>query len=616
MIILREISLGFGNQKLFDRINCTFELDKKIGVFGRNGSGKSTLLQVIAQQASLDEGSVDIKKNSKIGYMPQSVTLSSIKNVYDEAFTIFDHYTALEKKLASLELHLPEMDAADTSLLDEYIAIQEELSFFNRPQAEKNTHMILDGLGFEHRKTQSVNALSVGWKMRLVLAKLLLTNADFYLFDEPTNHLDLQTKEWFFSYLSASSFGYLLVTHDRHFLEHASNQIFYLENGKGKLFPGNFSTFLQKKEDEDSLRLQQYKQQQKEIAQKEKTINRFRASASKAKMAQSMIKKLESIERIEIEPLVPKVNFSFHLPVRPGRIILSIENLSFSYGQTPLFQQAKSTILRGKKVALVAPNGTGKTTLFNLITGKLSPQEGTITFGHNVEMAYFEQDQTLILDPKKTILEEVCHHNPGISETEIRTLLGSFLFPGDFVNKKINVLSGGEKNRVAMVKTLLKKANFLVLDEPTNHLDLHSKDILLQALQQYDGTMVVVSHDHDFIHNLADTILVLTQNGLEEFPGTYEEYLEKQKQAQSNAEHSLKNAHNPQTKTNHETLSYKQAKKFERRIEELEKKRDSLYAKQFSFSYGSEEYISIEKQVDAIKQQLEELYSSWESSIE
>ncbi len=361
--------------------------------------------------------------------------------------------------------------------------------------------------------------------MRLVLAKLLLQEADFYLFDEPTNHLDIVTKEWFFDFIKNGRFGFLLVSHDRYYLDKACDYIFELERGKGKWFVGNFSQYILQKEQQQAIIQASYERQQKDIAQKQKTIERFRASATKAKMAQSMIKQLDKVELIEVEPPLPTIKLQFPTIQRSGTTVLSFENLKQVFDNKVIFQNINGQIQRGEKIALVAPNGTGKTTLFNNLTGKYKLTEGLVKFGHNVNYAIFEQDQNRALDPNNTIYREVLNACPDISEAVIRGFLGSFLFSGESIHKKISVLSGGEKNRVAMVKVLLQKANFLLLDEPTNHLDLYAKDVLLQALKQYEGTLLIVSHDHSFLQGIATCIWELTPQGIHAYPGTYESYL-------------------------------------------------------------------------------------------
>jgi ATP-binding cassette subfamily F protein 3 len=467
------------------------------------------------------------------------------------------------------------------------------------------------------QQQQTVDTLSVGWKMRVILAKLLLQKADFYLFDEPTNHLDITTKEWFLSFLQEANFGFLLVTHDRHFLEKACTTIFELERGKGTMYYGNFSFYIEQKEQRQAALITAHNRQQRDIERKQATIDRFKASASKAKMAQSMIKKIEKMEIIEIEPTLPTVSFQFPPTERAGRVVLTLKDISYAFGAKKLFSNASCEILRGQKVALVAPNGTGKTTLFNVITGKLPLQQGSIEFGYNVKTAFFEQEQARVLNPDNTILEEVTNACSNISDSVIRSFLGSFLFHGDDIYKKIKVLSGGEKNRVAMLKVLLQKANFLLLDEPTNHLDLYSKEVLLQALQQYDGTMLFVSHDHTFIQNLATGILELTQHGLHYYPGTLEEFLDdkKRKQAVVPQKNSVVHSETLPIIQQDNKLMAKKIKQLEATISRLEHKEQKLMNKLEAVEYGTTQYRDLMHKIEITQKELAASMQEWEKTV-
>ncbi len=617
MIVIRDLSLAWGAQTVFDDVNVTFGDDQKIGVVGRNGAGKSTLLKVIAGLIQPDDGKILINGAKKIAYMPQEMVLLSEKNIFDEVFSIFDHYIKLEKRQTEIEQLLKEPHEQTEQLLAEYSTNTDELSYFNKFEATKRAETILKGLGFSDY-SQPVSTLSVGWKMRIVLAQLLLQKADFYLFDEPTNHLDLSTKEWFFEFLNHGSFGFLLVSHDRHYLEKGCDRIFELESGAGTLYVGNFTDYVKQKEQQRAIKQVSFERQQREIARKQATIDRFRASASKAKMAQSMIKQLEKIERIEVEPVLPTVTFSFPPVTRSGNIVLEVKNLTYRLPDRVLFNSISCEITRGQKVALLAPNGTGKTTFFNLITGKYPLQQGTVTFGHNVTTAFFEQDQTRALNKNNTILEEVSQACQNVSEGAMRGLLGSFLFPGDDVYKKISVLSGGEKNRVAMVKVLLQKANFLLLDEPTNHLDIYAQEVLLQALKQYEGTILLVSHDHDFIQKLANHILELTPTNMYSYSGTYEEYrMQKQqssvtKKSEAQPEKITSND-TPKTSSKESFALRKKANMLEAKIDKLEQERITLMTTIGELTYGTQEYNAIENRFKELERLINQTTREWES---
>ncbi len=624
MIIIRDGQLELGTHSIFDDLNCTFQGDQKIGIVGRNGAGKSTLLKVIAGTLQLTGGSIQRDKTQKIAYMPQEMVLQSAQSVFDETFTVFDHYTKLEQRITELETLLEEQSEHSSDYVEEYVKLQEQLAHFDKLAAQLKAREILTGLGFKTEMLQTpVNQLSVGWKMRVVLAQLLLQDADFYLFDEPTNHLDIVAKEWFFHFLKNGSFGYALVTHDRYFLEHACPLIFELERGKGTFYYGNLSYYLAQKEERRAHALAARTRQEKEIDKKQQTIERFRASASKAKMAQSMMKQLERIELVEVEPVLPSIHLSFPPVDQPGQIVLTLHNVRHTFDGKELFSHVNGEIRRGEKVALIAPNGVGKTTLFELIQGKLKLQGGSIEFGHKVKTAFFEQDQTRVLDNRATIFDEVQNSCLDVSQQTVRAFLGSFLFSGDQIEKKIGVLSGGERNRVAMVKVLLKKSNFLLLDEPTNHLDMYAQDILLQALQQYQGTILIVCHDHDFIQRLATRILELTPQGLQSYNGTYEEYLYFKKTMQpAQAQPTIapiKQEKNEPVSENEQSgkelfLLRKQAAQLESKINKIEKELKELTLQFANMEYGSAPYQKAEKRFKDAQKELSHFLAEWEQA--
>jgi ATP-binding cassette, subfamily F, member 3 len=625
MIQLKNISLSFGTQVIFDAISCYFSEDQRIGLVGRNGTGKSTLLKIIAGQLQPCSGTVSIGKDKKIAYMPQEMVLQSDKSVFDEAFSVFDEYIKLEEKKNKLEDILESSQCSEDDV-EQYSVIQEKLALFDRSNAEKKTDYLLKGLGFKTEHfTKRVQELSVGWKMRLVLVQLLLQDADFYLFDEPTNHLDIVSKKWFFDFLSQARFGFLLVSHDRYYLEKGCEYIVELERGKSNLFTGNFAQYLIKKEQQRIILQSSFERQQKEIAQKQETIERFRYSATKAKMAQSMIKQLDKIERIEVEPLLPTIKLNFPQSERAGAVVLSLRDIKHCFNNTVLFQDVAIDIQRGEKIALVAPNGTGKTTLFNLIASKYALQQGSIHFGHNVHYSIFEQDQLQVLKPSNTIYEEVLDACSSISESTIRTFLGSFLFSGDDIYKKIKVLSGGERNRVAMIKVLLQKANLLLLDEPTNHLDLYSKEVLLQALQQYSGTIFLVSHDHDFLNKLATRVLELTPEGLQSYSGNYDDYLEHKRHIESaqvkDASNSVKEPQKSkeQSEVINKIALQKEVVNSERKIAQLEKDIKKIYelfeTHEANGTNSGETYNKLVAKFAATQASLNEHMEKWEQLL-
>ena len=617
MIILNNISLEFGDQIIFDDISCNIDKSDKIGLVGRNGSGKSTLLKVISDQHGLDGGDMSIEKGMKIGYMPQEIVLNSSKNIFEETFSVFKEIDELSIECHRLEKKISKSENSSADV-ERYADIQHRLLEFDVDKSKLETEKILCGLGFKKEQfNDSVSELSVGWRMRIVLAKLLLQKADFYLFDEPTNHLDIVTKDWFLNFLKNSDFGFMLVCHDRYFLDHLCSKIFELEGGRGNLYHGNYSSHLNQKEERTRILKQKAAQQEKEIAQKMRTIERFRASASKSRMAQSMLKEVQKIEKIEIDSESRFLNFRFPPIKRSGRIVLKVDKVSNSFGDKKTFSNIGFEVERGEKVAIVAPNGVGKTTLFNLITGKLPLQNGTVEFGHNVKPAFFEQDQDKVLNKNNTVFDEV-ESSCLTSESRmlVRKFLGAFLFSGDDVYKKIGVLSGGEKNRVAMVKVLLKNANCLLLDEPTNHLDIQSKEILLNALQQFKGTILFVSHDRDFLDKLATRIFELSPDKIVSYSGNYESYLyhKSKNEMEEDSSCSVKTLDSAKRKpvAGIDHKSRKKIRNLESKIDSLEKEIKDLTSKLEFLEYGSDKFTKIYEVLQNKQKELDDKVREWE----
>ncbi|HBS47745.1 TPA: hypothetical protein DEO28_02080 [Candidatus Dependentiae bacterium] len=630
MIKAENLCLNFGQQIIFDHISFNFSSEDKIGLVGRNGSGKSTLLKILSKKQIIDEGKITTASRTKIAYLPQEVVLVSNKSILDETLNSFEELFTLKEELDELENRIENLKEDEKGHAIERMAfIQSELFNNDFDRLVVDAKKILIGLGFKQEDfTKSVEHLSGGFKMRVVLAKLLLQNADFYLFDEPTNHLDIVTKDWFLYFLKNAKFGFLLVCHDKYFLDNICDYIYELDRGKGRIFQGNYSQFLQQKEGEKAALEVAFEQQQRDIKKKMETINRFRAKASKASMAQSMLRSLEKVERIQIGTEQGKIKLNFQDFVKPGKVVLKAENLSKKYNDHYIFKNVSFELLRDEKAAIVAANGVGKTTLLNLISQKLKSDSGSFEFGHNVKFVTFEQDQEKVLDKKNTVLEE-CEKATKTSQqrAKIRSMLGAFLFSGDDVYKKIAVLSGGEKNRVAMVKVLLQDANFLILDEPTNHLDLESKDNLLQALQQYPGTVLFVSHDRNFLDNLATKILELTPDGLFGYSGNYEDYLyQKEHQSkdkvikESNLQVKGFSKKEDHKKDFSETkdLKSKQHKllNLEKKIASLEKEKAETVQLFEKFPYGTREFDSVTAKLQEIEKQLLQQLEMWQKLFE
>lgn len=578
MIQLQNVSLELGGQEIFHDVTCAINRGERIGVIGRNGAGKSTLFKLIARRIAPTSGELSIERGIRIGYLPQEEVLSSSETVFDE--------------VASLDSH----------------------------EKIQKTHEVLTGLGFtDDMLYKPVRELSTGWKMRCALAKLLLTEADIYLFDEPTNHLDIVTQQWFLEMLSSLRQGFLLISHDRAYLEKSCNHIIEIERGRVTKYTGNLQAYLTYKEIQQENARATRSRQEKEISRKQANVDRMRASALTARQAQSMLKQIERIELVEVEPPLPTISVRFPQPTRSGTIVLTVSNLAYGVGGRTIFQGISTEIERGQRVAIVAANGVGKTTLINCIAGKYAPTAGSIKFGHNVRWALFEQDQARVLDPHKTVFEEVRDNCPEPTNLDIRTILGSFLFSGDDIDKKIQVLSGGEKNRVAMIKVLLQRANFLILDEPTNHMDLYAKDILRQALQQYDGTILFVSHDIDFVNRLATDIIELTPTSAHRYNGNYDEFcILKSHQSSATEPKSAEKVQQKKTQPMPESElrdMRKEITALERTIERLERDHEKLAVQLGEHPYGSAEYTKILTRYRDAQQKLQEATASWEVLI-
>jgi ATP-binding cassette subfamily F protein 3 len=511
--------------------------------------------------------------------------------------------------------------------------VQPEEIAGNQAQAKR----MLMGLGFSAAMCeQGVDQLSVGWRMKVILAKLLMQKADFYLLDEPTNHLDLFAKDWFLKFLKSAPFGFLLVCHDKYFLNTLCTNIFELENGNGTMYKGNYDAYEIQKKERNAQQKTAYELQQRDLAKKRATAERFRASATKASMAQSMFKAIEKTVLLK-PPVEDRTRVSIHFPPmeKSAREVLLVQHVSKHFGEKTIFQNTSFHIERGQKVALVAPNGMGKTTLLKLIIGEYPPETGRVLFGDKVSPAFFAQEDT-VLKPNNTIWEEIANTAAAKAtattknEQQLRAFLGAFLFSGDDVYKKISVLSGGEKNRVRMVKTLLQNSNFLILDEPTNHLDIPSKEVLLAALQKYPGTILFVSHDHDFINKLATETLDLTPEGATLYKGNYQDCLAQKEQVlklagqgQSGSQaHAASPNHTNTTQANAKPekpgASFEQRKKvrrMEEKIERTEKTIAALSEELTQLPWGSGQHHACSQKLEAAKGTLKQAQADWESLV-
>ncbi|MBZ5602155.1 MAG: ABC-F family ATP-binding cassette domain-containing protein [Acidobacteriia bacterium] len=529
MIQLQGAGKRFGPKILFENCDWLITPRERTGLVGANGTGKSTLLKILGGMESLDYGSMTAMKGITQGYLPQDGLTLSGKTVFAECMSVFADLREMERDLEKLHQALGELDPASA----EYSAAADRLhhidtEFRNRDgyAIEAQVGTVLDGLGFRKedwmRRTEE---FSGGWQMRLALAKLLLEKPNMLLLDEPTNHLDLEARNWLEQYLVNYPHAYVLISHDRYFLDVTVNKTVEIWNKQVHFYSGNYDKYLAQKTERRAQLEAAYRNQRDRIEQLEAFINRFRYQATKAKQVQSRIKELEKIERIEIPPDEQTIHFSFPQPKPSGRIVAEFKDVSKSYGPKHVFSGANFIVERGDRIALVGINGAGKSTLIKLLAGTEPLTSGSYTLGHNALPDYFAQDQYKELDPNARMLDDLGNAAPRSTVTQLRTLLGCFLFSDDDVFKKIGVLSGGERNRYALARMLLAPSNFLLLDEPTNHLDMRAKDVLLDALKRYSGTVVFVSHDRYFIDNLATRIFEIEAGHVHVYPGNYEDYL-------------------------------------------------------------------------------------------
>lgn len=528
MIAINNLTFEIGARALYDDANWHIKPGEKIGLIGANGTGKTTLLKIIVGDYTPTSGTISMAKDIKIGYLNQDLlSYQSDKSILHVAMEAFERQNQLHTEIESLLKKL-ETDYSD-DLLNKLSDKQQEFEALDGYNIEYRAHEIMAGLGFSEADThRTLSEFSGGWRMRVMLARILLQSPDILLLDEPTNHLDLPSIKWLESYLQAFEGAIVIVSHDRYFLDRVVKKI--VESRKGKLIPyaGNYSFYIEEKSLREEIQSGQFKNQQAKIKQEERLIERFRAKASKAKMAQSRIKALEKMERVDdVDDDNPSVNFSFKFSKQSGRHVIRIEDLTKSYPGVPIVKNATATIEKGDKIALIGANGRGKSTVLKIIAGADKNNfTGMCEAGHNVTQTFFAQHQLEALHLENTIIQELQAFAPKHTETELRSILGCFLFTGDDVFKKIKVLSGGEKSRVALAKALTADANFLILDEPTNHLDIASVNILISALQQYEGTFIVVSHDRYMLDNVANKIWFIEDQEIKEYPGTYAEYEE------------------------------------------------------------------------------------------
>lgn len=577
MITLLNVTKQFGNKILFK--NCSFQIGYKdrIGLIGPNGSGKTTFFRIILGEEPIDSGEILISKGLKIGYLPQEISRLNGDSILDEVLKELD-IVSIQKSIKRLEDKLSLIKDPDEQLKfsKEYALLQEQYNILGGYKVEAEAKRILKGLGFNDTNfTRSVSELSGGWLMRVSLAKILLKSPDLLLLDEPTNYLDLQSLIWLEEFLSNFQGAMIIVSHDRVFLNHIVNKIAEIDEEKINLYSGNYDIYLKEKALRRKIIEATYKNQKKKIEQTQRFIERFRAKNTKSSQVQSRIKMLEKMELIELPKENKEVRFKFPVPKRSAQKVIEIKNLHKNYGDRIVYKGIDLTIYRGDKIALVGPNGAGKSTLLKILAGVLDFESGELIIGKDVTRAYFSQHQLDILKPENTVFEEFLSIAVDESETELRTILGTFLFRGDEIHKKVSVLSGGEKCRLILAKMLLRPANFLLLDEPTSHLDIPSRNVLEEALKQFQGTICFITHDRHMINEVANKIIEI-ENGVPRiYLGNYEYYIYKKNQIEAQKNDIFKENLNKTREKGSKNFK-EERKRLTKEINQIKKKRENL----------------------------------------
>ncbi len=645
MINIDNLSFHLPQGYLFKEVSLQINAGDKIGLVGKNGAGKSTLLRLLSGRELPTEGRIHKIKDATIGYLTQDIVIDTNQSVFDYLDFSNEDLNRIRHQIEDINHQLTTRTDYESEsflqLLDDLNFANEQFNLFEGYQWEEKITTTLLGLGFQESVfTQPLNQFSGGWKMRAELARILINNPSVLLLDEPTNHLDIISIGWLETYLKRFEGALITISHDRYFLDNVTKKTLEITKGKILNFPYPYSIYKERRAEEIEILINAQKQQEKEIKRTEELIDKFRAKASKASFAQSLMKKLDRTEIIEVETdEVSAMRINFPLSVQPGKAVLEMENLGKSYGDLNLFKEINLSVGRGEKIALLGPNGVGKSTLLKRIM-KTEDGEGTVTYGHNVEVTYFAQDQADKLDPKLTVFETVDLVAKGEIRKQLRSILGAFLFSGEDVDKQVGVLSGGERTRLALCQLLLSPSNVLILDEPTNHLDIQSKAVLKQALKQYEGTFIIVSHDREFLEGLTNRIWDIENKSLKIHHYTVQEYLAKKseafEQAQQLGKSNKAKAKEAAAAVKEEVkekpaLSYEEEKeqkkeisrlknavrKAEQRIEKLEaeiKLMDKVVA---DLDYTDEEKAAETlKKYDALKTELDEVMEAWEENTE
>jgi ATP-binding cassette subfamily F protein 3 len=631
MLNVHQLTISFQGEDLFENISFRLQSGHRVGLIGKNGAGKSTLLKIISGELEHSSGQISFeKKDLKIGFLKQDIDFVYGRTILEETYEAFSELKALERQLEDINTQLAERTDYESQsyhdLMVDLNDVQQQYEILGGYNYQGETEKILIGLGFKREDFDKLtDTFSGGWRMRIELGKLLLQQNDILLLDEPTNHLDIESIIWLEQFLKNYSGAVVIVSHDKMFLDNVTNRTIEIVLGQIYDMPKSYSKYLELRAEQKSLQIAAQKNQQKQIEQTEKLIEKFRAKASKATMAQSLIKKLDKIERIRVDEDDNSVmSVRFPISIQPGKVVLEAHNVSKSYGDLEVLKNVDLMVERGQKVAFVGQNGQGKSTLAKILVGELSA-EGDIKLGHNVQVGYFAQNQAEYLDGKKTVLDTMIDEANEKNRSKVRDILGAFLFRGEAVEKYVSVLSGGERNRLALAKLLLKPLNVLVMDEPTNHLDIQSKNVLKSALQNFEGTLLLVSHDREFLQGLNDVVYEFKDQKIKPYLGDIDFYLE-QRQLENLREAERKTIVKSESKISTNKQSYeaqKQLKSLNNRLSKVESSISSLEKEIKAIDLELE--INYDKTVadpnffDAYqekKAKLEELMSQWEMLTE
>lgn len=627
ILALNNVSKAFGTDVILENISFHIEEKEKVGIVGVNGAGKSTLFKIITGELSLDSGEVIIPKSAALGYFSQSLEIDSSKTIYGELLTVFEPVMLIEQQLRDMENQMAHTRGEELDrLMSNYSELSHKMEEMDGYSYQSRIRGVIKGLGFsDDESSQTINELSGGQKTRVALGKILLQAPDILLLDEPTNHLDIDSIRWLEDFLKSYKGAVVIISHDRYFLDRVIGKVIEIENRKAKEYFGNYSYYAEKKIIDREIAWHQYINQQKEIKHQEEVIKKLREfnREKSIKRAESREKMLDKMERIEApENLPDKMRLSIKPLKESGNDVLSVDSLSMSFDSAPLFSNISFDIKKGEKVALIGPNGIGKTTLFRIILSKLEPRSGSVKLGSNVVIGYYDQEQS-DLNLNKTIFDEISDTYPDLTVTQIRNVLAAFVFTGDDVFKTIDTLSGGEKGRVALAKIMLSKANFLILDEPTNHLDINSKEILEQALKSYEGTVLYISHDRYFINQTAQKIIELTKDKAVTYLGNYDYYMEKleENKTEEKAQETVTETENKIDWKKQKEIQAQQRKKenqikkLENEISETEDKiteLDELLATEEVYT-NSMRSREVYEEKEALEEKLMTLYEEWEN---